>query len=159
MDKKSFVGYMERIEKDADYLGELSRLKVNVFEGLHCVDDAINLLEIIMEDSERFISWWCEDNNFGKSKFSVFLGEEEYLIPNSCELYDFLILRQKQKKDRKNSKNLFEVYRRGLEEKYSPSEIQKGLEALGYTTLLDYYLNSVLREELRIKGKRARGDE
>lgn len=69
--KEDFVSYMNDIKAVNDYQKDLNDLfnKHNI-EGYlfqpDCIDTAVKLLELVMEDSDGWISYYCWDLDFGR---------------------------------------------------------------------------------------------
>ncbi len=59
--------------------------------GNEFIDAFIRLGEAGLKDECNFLSWFVFDNDFGKKELKAILNENEYVITNEKDFYDFMV--------------------------------------------------------------------
>lgn len=94
VDFPRFASYMEKIQDCNDWMDELYKLNINLFETP--VDDILsNFVDFLareMHDTNEWISWYCWETDFGRDKNmnQIEVDGETITIDNFKALYEFI---------------------------------------------------------------------
>lgn len=107
MSFSEFEKTIKEIQKDEEYLSQLSQMGMNLFEHLGSTSITVRLLEKIFMDKSEWISWWIWEKDFGTKDEMQAFNKDRTIIPLSTvrELYDFLV------EEMKNSETTSEIPR------------------------------------------------
>lgn len=107
MSFSEFEKTIKEIQKDEEYLSQLSQMGMNLFEHLGSTSITVRLLEKIFMDKSEWISWWIWEKDFGtKDEMQAFNKDGTIMLLSTVrELYDFLV------EEMKNSETTSEIPR------------------------------------------------
>lgn len=91
--KEIFAKIINTLKREDEYLGNLSKLHVDVFKKLQSGGIAISLLQDIMGDKTELISWWIWDKNYGENDNINMYDENNEIIElkTAEQLYDYIV--------------------------------------------------------------------
>lgn len=97
MDKKEFIKHCESLQQfinKHDKLNEVAKLLVsdcsnNADFGYEFIDSYIELMQIAINDSDKYINWFFLERNCKEGK--VIFEKKEYLIKNFDDLYEIIL--------------------------------------------------------------------
>ena len=100
MKRELFIEAIEAIENQLRYDIEVSNKlgeafpnahTANLLPDNHFISNAlIKVLQEVMNDSEKWIEWFCFETNFGKESYRLQAYKKPIKMDNAGDLYDFL---------------------------------------------------------------------
>jgi len=64
--------------------------------GNEFLDDYINLLEHLVDDNSKWVSWFVFENDFGEKELDVIIDNKKYKITSDKVFYDICLINVKE---------------------------------------------------------------
>lgn len=101
--REQFCEIIKKIKNYEDWYDQIQNINIKFDEHFHFTNSMIiqvvELLEIVLDDTEKYISWWIWERNFGlaeNKKPCLWDNKNNPIDVSSPELfYDFLIENRK----------------------------------------------------------------
>ena len=92
--KEDFVDIINKLKVESDTISKLYEdFDVDIIGCVWLQNDAsvIKLLEFIFDDEDKWIDWWCWENDFGRDRLEAFIDDKAIILDTAEDLYEFLI--------------------------------------------------------------------